>query len=149
MPVYEIEIFLVRLTGLVQLRTAAERTGPIPRVIPDLDRFAVLATADDRGRAIRRTWRRLSQALPVVALWNAFPDSEGNYTLSFPLTADAAHRISFHAVRGGCTPETVLRDAIAEALARDRSSRRAQLDSRINALLRDFPRDEIKRGLSP
>jgi hypothetical protein len=41
------------------------------------------------------------------------------------------------------TPDAYLNEAIAQALARDRSTRRAQLECELNALFRDFTAKEI------
>jgi hypothetical protein len=41
------------------------------------------------------------------------------------------------------TPEEYLQDAIAEALARDRSTRRAQLECSLNVLMRTYGPEEI------
>jgi hypothetical protein len=152
-PLYAIEIHLTRPARRVELRAAVRSSRMKLAPTEGLDRIAVLVTAEDERGAIRNVWDRLENVIPIDVLTSVFPNSDGKYTLSFPLPTDALRHISARAAAAGCTPEKLIQDAIAEALARDRTSRRSHLDSRLNELLRDFAPadvvDAIALKLSP
>ncbi|MFJ2609963.1 hypothetical protein ACIO13_34105 [Streptomyces sp. NPDC087425] len=143
MPLYAIEILLTRPARRMELRAAVRSSRMKLAPSEELDRIAVLVTAEDEGDAMSKVWGRIENALPVDALVSIFPDADGKYTLSFPLPTTALHRITQQAAAAGCTPEQLIHDALVEALARDRTSPKAQLDSQLNKLLRDFPPADI------
>ncbi|WP_330303392.1 MULTISPECIES: hypothetical protein [unclassified Streptomyces] len=63
--------------------------------------------------------------------------------MSIPISEEVHERIRSCAAAEGKTPEEYLQEAIAQAPARDRSTRRAQLECALNELLRTASPEEI------
>lgn len=143
MTLHAIEITLTRSVGSLEL-AAAQHSSRLPLAASaDGTRLAVLVTATDEHRAVRKIWKRLQDALPIDVLCTLFPAPDGTYLMSIPLTRHAQERILNDAMAAGKSPEQHLHDAVLQALARDRSTRQAQLDCSLAQLLRDFTPTEI------
>jgi hypothetical protein len=95
--------------------------------LADLKRLVVLVSAKSEPAAIRKIWKRLTNALPIDVLCSLFPSPDGTYRMSLLMSVDALRRLRHQAVTEGKTSEGCLRDAVALALARDRSTHRARL----------------------
>jgi hypothetical protein len=85
----------------------------------------------------------LEDALPIDVLCSLFPGPDGKYRMSIPMSEQVQERIQRLASAEQKTPEEYVEQAIAQALARDRSTRRAQLECSLNDLLRTYSPDEI------
>ncbi|MFI5887990.1 hypothetical protein [Streptomyces sp. NPDC051554] len=143
MTLHAIEITLTRSVGSLELAAAQHRSRLSLAASADRSRLAVLVTAKDERRAVRKIWKRLQDALPIDVLCTLFPAPDGTYLMSIPLTHDAQERIRSHALAAGKSPEQHLHDAVLEALVRDRSTHREQLECSLNQLLHDFTPEEI------
>ncbi|MFJ4361661.1 hypothetical protein ACIP25_35825 [Streptomyces massasporeus] len=142
MTLHAIEITLTRSVDTLELR-AAQQESPFPLAAEDRRRLVVLVSAKNEGRAMRKIWKRLEDALPIDVLCSLFPGPDGKYLMSIPLSDETYERIQRVAAAEQQTPEECLEQAIAQALARDRSSRRAQLECRLSELLRTYSAVEI------
>jgi hypothetical protein len=140
---YAIEIVLTRAVGAVELRAAQQRSCLAMASSDDGSRLVVLVSAKSEPRAVRRIWKRLGDTLPVDVLCGLFPGIDGSYLMSIPMEPDTAERLRNLAADAGQTPEEYLHAAIAQALARDRSSRRARLACALSWLFREFTPEEI------
>lgn len=143
MTLHAIEITLTRTATALELRAAQRESGLPLAVSEDRKRLVVLVTSKNVPRAIRKIWKRLADALPIDVLCTLFPRTDGTHLMSIPLGPDALERLRRQAAAEGTTPEDCLKAAIAQALARDRSTRRARLECSLNTLLRDFTPEEI------
>ncbi|WP_225100321.1 hypothetical protein [Streptomyces sp. CoH27] len=143
MPIHAIEIILTRAVGAVELRAAQAAGGLRLAAAADGRRLAVLVSAKTVHRAVRKIWKRLDEALPIDVLCTLYPGADGRYLMSIPLSGDAWERLHSRAAAVGQDAEDLLRDAVLQALARDRCSRQAQLACRLNQLLGDFTHEEI------
>jgi predicted transcriptional regulator len=103
----------------------------------------VLVSAKDERRAVRKIWKRLGDSLPVDVLGAVFPGHDGKCLMSIPIEPDTEHRLRSLAADAGQTPEDYLQSAIAQALARDRSTRQARLACVLSGLFREFTPAEI------
>ncbi|MFJ5305200.1 hypothetical protein [Streptomyces sp. NPDC088350] len=143
MTLHAIEITLTRAVGTVELKAAQQGSRLLLAASEDRTRLVVLVSAKNEPRAMRKIWQRLEDALPIDVLCSVFPGPDGQYLMSIPMTEQTWERIRAQAAATGQTPEEHLREAIAQALARDRSARRARLDCSLNTLLRTFTPDEV------
>lgn len=143
MTLRAIEITLTRSATALELRAAQHESGLPLAVSEDRKRLVVFVTAKNEPRAIKKIWKRLADALPIDVLYTLFPGTDGTYLMSIPLSLDALERLRRRAAAEGTTPEDCLKAAITQALARDRSTRRARLECSLNTLLRDFTPEEI------
>ncbi|WP_234381954.1 hypothetical protein [Streptomyces dysideae] len=140
---HAVEITLTRAVGAIELRAAREE-GRLPLAASgDRTRLAVLVSAKNEHRAIRKIWRRLQHALPIDVLCSVFPGPDGKYLMSIPMADDVWERFRAQAAAAGNTPEHFLNEAVAQALARDRSDRRARLDRSLDVLLRAYTPEEV------
>lgn len=138
MTVYAVEITLTRAVGAVELR-AAQQEGRLPLAASgDRTRLAVLVTAKDERRAMKKIWRRLQNILPIDVLCSVFPGPDGKYLMSIPMADEVWERLSGQAAAAGKSPEDLLSEAVAQAFARHRSDRRARLDRSLDALLHAY-----------
>ncbi|WP_329245497.1 hypothetical protein OIE43_21065 [Streptomyces pseudovenezuelae] len=143
MPLHAIEITLTRSVEAVELKAAQQESALPMAAADDRKRLVVLVSAKNEGRAMRKIWKRLEEALPIDVLCSLFPGPDGKYLMSIPMNAELQERIRKCAAAERKTPEEYLQHAIAEALARDRSTRRAQLECSLNVLLRTYGPEEI------
>ncbi|WP_406393699.1 hypothetical protein OG806_24745 [Streptomyces sp. NBC_00882] len=143
MTLHAIEITLTRSVDTVELRAAQQESCLPLAAADDRRRLVVLVSAKNEGRAMRKIWKRLEDALPIDVLCSLFPGPDGKYVMSIPMSGETHERIRAGASAEGKTPEEYLREAIAQALARDRSARRAQLECSLNGLLRSYSLQEI------
>lgn len=143
MSMYAIEIVLTRAVGAVELRAAQQRSRLAMACSDDGTRLVVLVSAKSEPRAVRRIWKRLGDTLPVDVLCGLFPGVDGSYLMSIPMEPDTEERLRNLAADAGQTPEEYLQAAIAQALARDRSSRRGRLACALSRLFREFTPEEI------
>ncbi|MFD3500462.1 hypothetical protein [Streptomyces sp. NPDC058678] len=143
MTVHAIEITLTRSIDAVELRAAQQESALLMAAADDRKRLVVLVSAKNEGRAIRKIWKRLADVLPIDVLCGLFPGPDGKYLMSIPMSEELHERIRNCAAVEQKTPEEYLQEAIAQALARDRSTRRAQLECSLNELLRTYSPGEI------
>ncbi|MFD3572553.1 hypothetical protein [Streptomyces sp. NPDC058644] len=104
----------------------------------DRKRLVVLVSAKNERRAIRKIWDRLEDTLPIDVLCSFFPGADGKYLMSIPLNEGAHERIRRCAAAERKAPEEYLQQAIVQALARDRSMRRARLECSLSGLIRMY-----------
>ena len=146
MTLHAIEITLTRTVEAVEVK-AAQQASSLPMASADDGRrLVVLVSARDERRAMRKIWKRLEESLPIDVLCSLFPGPDGKYLMSIPMSAELQERVRTHAAATQKTPEEYLQHAIAEALARDRSTRRAQLECSLNELLRTYSPKEVVRA---
>ena len=143
MTLHAIEITLTRTVEAVELRAAQQESSFPMAVADDRRRLVVLVSARDERRATWKIWKRLEDALPIDVLCSLFPGPDGRYLMSIPMSEETHERIRTCAAAERMAPEEYLQDAIAQALARDRSTRRAQLECSLNELLRVYSAEEI------
>ncbi|MET9090206.1 hypothetical protein ABZX77_51610 [Streptomyces sp. NPDC004237] len=143
MTLHAIEITLTRSVDTLELRAAQQESSFPLAAAEDRRRLVVLVSAKNEGRAMRKIWKRLEDVLPIDVLCSLFPGPDGKYLMSIPMSDETHERIRAGASAAGKTPEEYLREAIAHALARDRSARRAQLECSLNGLLRRYSLQEI------
>lgn len=146
MSMHAIEIVLTRAVGAVELRAAQQRSSLAMAASDDGTRLVVLVSAKSVPRAVRKIWKRLGDALPVDVLCGLFPGSDGSYLMSIPMEPETADHLQHLAAEAGQTAEKYLRGAIAGALARDRSTRRARLSCALSRLFDDFTPEEVTRA---
>lgn len=82
MPMYA--IVLTRAIGAVELKAAQQESSLPMASSSDGRRLAVLVSAKSEGKAMRRIWKRLDDALPVDVLCSLFPAPDGSYLMSIP-----------------------------------------------------------------
>ena len=143
MTLHSIEITLTRALGAVELKAAQQGSRLPLAASEDRTRLVVLVSAKNEGKAMRKIWRRLENALPIDVLCSLFPGPDGRYLMSIPMNEQTWERIRSQAAATGQTPEEHLQEAVAQALARDRSTRRARLECSLNALLGTFTPEEV------
>ncbi|WP_020134210.1 hypothetical protein [Streptomyces sp. 351MFTsu5.1] len=143
MTVHAIEITLTHTVDAAELRAAQQESDLLLAAADDRKRLVVLVTAKDERGAVRKIWRRLEDALPIDVLCTLYPGPDGKYLMSIPMSEEVHGQVQRLAAAEQRTPEVCLEQAIAEALARDRSTRRAQLDCALNKLLRTYSPGEI------
>ncbi|WP_406124361.1 hypothetical protein [Streptomyces sp. NBC_00989] len=143
MTLHAIEITLTRTVEAVEVKAAQQASSLPMAAADDRRRLVVLVSAKDERRAMRKIWKRLEDSLPIDVLCSLFPGTDGKYLMSIPMSAELQERIRKCAAAERKTPEKYLQDAIAEALARDRSTRRAQLKCSLNVLMRTYGPEEI------
>ncbi|MFF7601057.1 hypothetical protein [Streptomyces mirabilis] len=143
MTLHAIEITLTRTVEAVELKAAQQESSLPMAVADDRRRLVVLVSARDERRAMRKIWKRLEDALPIDVLCSLFPGPDGKYLMSIPMSEETHERIRRRAAAERKTPEEYLQHAIAQALARDRSTRRAQLGCLLNVLLRTYSPEEV------
>ncbi|WP_406438025.1 hypothetical protein OHB00_26040 [Streptomyces sp. NBC_00631] len=127
----------------LEIRVAQQESDFPLASADDRRRLVVLVSAKNERRAMRKIWKRLEDALPIDVLCSLFPGPDGKYLMSIPMSEETHERIRAGAAAEGETPEEYLGEAIAEALARDRSARRAQLECSLNGLLRRYSPEEV------
>ncbi|MEU7061750.1 hypothetical protein [Streptomyces sp. NPDC046197] len=140
---YAIEIVLTRAVGAVELRAAQQRSPLAMASSDDGSHLVVLVSAKSEPRAVRRIWKRLGDTLPVDVFCGLFPGIDRSYLMSIPMEPDTEERLRNLAADAGQTPEEYLHAAVAQALARDRTSRRARLACALSRLFREFTPEEI------
>jgi hypothetical protein len=138
-----IEIILTRSIAAVELRAAQQEGALLMAAADDRKRLVVLVSAKSEDSAIRKIWKRLEDVLPIDVLCSLFPGSDGRYLMSVPMSEEADERIRSCAAAERKTPEEYLQEAITQALARDRSTRRAQLECSLNELLQTYSPGEV------
>ncbi|MFD8501231.1 hypothetical protein ACFV2L_00545 [Streptomyces sp. NPDC059687] len=143
MTLHAIEINLTRSVDAVELKAARQDSSLPMAAAEDRKRLAVLVSAKNERQAMRKIWKRLEDALPIDVLFSLFPGPDGKYLMSIPMSEEAKERITRGAAAERKAPEEYLQQAIAQALARDRSTRRAQLECSLNVLLRTYRPEEI------
>jgi hypothetical protein len=143
MTLHAIEIALTRTVEAVEVKAAQQASSLPMAAADDRRRLVVLVSARDERRAMRKIWKRLEDSLPIDVLCSLFPGTDGKYLMSIPMSAELQERIRKCAAAERKTPEEYLQHAIAEALARDRSTRRAQLECSLNVLLRTYSPKEV------
>jgi hypothetical protein len=141
--VHAIEITLTRSIEAVELKAAQQESALPMAAADDRKRLVVLVTAKNESRAIRKIWKRLEDTLPIDVLCSLFPGTDGKYLMSIPLGEDVQERLRQHAAAERTTPEEYLERAIAQALALERSTRRAKLECSLSELLRTYDPEEI------
>jgi len=141
--VHAIEITLTRTIDAAELRAARQESDLLLAAADDRKRLVVLVTAKDERRAVRKIWRRLEDALPIDVLCTLFPGPDGKYLMSIPMSEAVQEQVQRLAAAEQRTPEKYLEQAIAQTLARDRTTRRAQLQCRLSELLRTYSAVEI------
>jgi len=141
--VHAIEITLTRTIDAAELKAAQQESDLPMAAAGDRKRLVVLVTAKNERRAVRKIWKRLEDALPIDVLCSLFPGRDGKYLISIPMSEEAQERIQRLAAAEQKTPEEYLQQVIAQALARDRSTRRAQLECSLNELLRTYSSEEV------
>lgn len=143
MTVHAIEITLTRTIDAAELKAAQQESDLPMAAAGDRKRLVVLVTAKNERRAVRKIWKRLEDALPIDVLCSLFPGRDGKYLISIPMSEEVQERIQRLAAAEQKTPEEYLQQVIAQALARDRSTRRAQLECSLNELLRTYSSEEV------
>ncbi|MFE0739110.1 hypothetical protein [Streptomyces sp. NPDC058855] len=143
MTVHAIEISLTRSISALELRAAQQESALLMAAADDRKRLVVLVSAKNEGGAIRKIWKRLEEVLPIDVLCSLFPGPDGKYLMSIPMSDEVHEWIRNCAAAEQKTPEEYLQEAIVQALARDRSTRRAQLTCRLNGLLRTYSAEEV------
>ncbi|WP_369173386.1 hypothetical protein AB5J49_37970 [Streptomyces sp. R28] len=143
MTLHAIEITLTRAVGTVELKAAQQGSRLPLAACKDHTRLVVLVSAKNEHKAMRKIWQRLDDTLPIDVLCSLFPSSDGQYRMSIPMTEQAWQQIRAQAATAGQSPEDHLREAVAQALARDRSTRRSRLDCQLSTLLSTFTPEEI------
>ncbi|MFJ8550900.1 hypothetical protein [Streptomyces sp. NPDC093676] len=143
MTLHAIEINLTRAVAAVELKAAQQDSSLPMAAAEDRKRLVVLVSAKNERQGMRKIWKRLEDALPIDVLCSLFPGSDGKYLMSIPMSEEIEERILRCAAAERKAPEEFLQQAVAEALARDRSTRRAQLECSLNALLRTYSPEEI------
>ncbi|GGK64257.1 hypothetical protein [Streptomyces flaveus] len=143
MTVYAIEITLTRSIEAAELKAAQQESALLMGAADDRKRLVVLVPANNERRAMRKIWKRLEDALPIDVLCSLFPGPDGKYLMSIPMGEEVYERIQRLAAAERKTPEEYVQQAIAQALARDRSTRRAQLECSLNELLRTYSPEEV------
>ncbi|WP_037614857.1 hypothetical protein [Streptomyces aureus] len=143
MTLYAIEIALTRSVESVELRAARQESALPLAASNDGKRIVVLVSAKNERRAMRKIWKRLEDALPIDVLCSLFPGPDGKYLMSIPMSEEIHDRIRSRAAAEQKTPEEYLQQAIAQALARDRSTRQAQLECRLIELLNTYSAEEV------
>jgi hypothetical protein len=143
MTLHAIEITLTRTVEAVEVKAAQQASSLPMAAADDRRRLVVLVSARDERRAMRKIWKRLEDSLPIDVLCSLFPGPDGKYLMSIPMGEELQERIRKRAAVERKTREEYLQDAIAEALARDRSTRRAQLECSLNVLLRTYSPEEV------
>jgi len=141
--VHAIEITLTRTIDAAELKAAQQESDLPMAAAGDRKRLVVLVTAKNERRAVRKIWKRLEDALPIDVLCSLFPGRDGKYLISIPMSEEVQERIQRLAAAEQKTPEEYLQQVIAQALARDRSTRRAQLECSLNELLRTYSSEEV------
>ncbi len=68
MALHAIEIIVTRAVGFLELVAAQHSSGFALGASPGKTRLAVLVTAKDERRAVRKVWKRLQEALPIDVL---------------------------------------------------------------------------------
>jgi len=119
------------------------RIGQVVQAFRDRGHRLAIVTAKNERRAVRKIWKRLEDALPIDVLCSLFPGRDGKYLISIPMSEEVQERIQRLAAAEQKTPEEYLQQVIAQALARDRSTRRAQLECSLNELLRTYSSEEV------
>ncbi|CAM5516230.1 hypothetical protein [Streptomyces chartreusis] len=143
MPVHAIEITLTRTVDVAELEAAQKESALLLAAAGDRRRLVVLVAAKDERRAVRKVWKRLGGVLPIDVLCSLFPGLDGKYLMSIPMSEEVQARIQCFAAAEQKTPEEYLQQAIAQALARDRSLRRARLEHSLDELLRTYGLEEV------
>ncbi|MFE1289565.1 hypothetical protein [Streptomyces sp. NPDC058751] len=143
MTLHAIENALTRSVEAVELRAAQQESALPLAAVGDGKRLVVLVPAKNERRAMRKIWKRLEDVLPIDVLCTLFPGPDGKYLMSIPMSEEIHDRIRSHAAAEQKTPEEYLQQAIAQALARDRSTRQAQLECRLNELLNTYSAEEV------
>ncbi|MFG2271055.1 hypothetical protein ACGFNY_15045 [Streptomyces chartreusis] len=143
MPVHAIEITLTRTVDAAELEAAQKESALLLAAAGDRRRLVVLVAAKDERRAVRKVWKRLGGVLPIDVLCSLFPGLDGKYLMSIPMSEEVQARIRCFAAAEQKTPEEYLQRAIAQALARDRSLRRARLEHSLDELLRTYGLEEV------
>ncbi|WP_369034019.1 hypothetical protein [Streptomyces adonidis] len=135
MPLHAIEIILTRTVRGVELKTARRVSG-MPMAPSDNGKsIAVLVSAQDEERAIKKVWRRLEDSLPIDVLCTLFPGPDGMLRLSIPFAPEVKKRVRTWAKAAGKSTEDFLSGAVRDALARDRSTEAARQECALNFLL--------------
>ncbi|MFD7002713.1 hypothetical protein ACFWA5_42295 [Streptomyces mirabilis] len=146
MTLHAIEITLTRTVEAVELKAAQQESSLPMAAADDRRRLVVLVSARDERRAMRKIWKRLEDSLPIdvlCSLFPVFPGPDGRYLMSVPMSEEIQELIRRRAAAERKTLEEYLQQAIAQALARDRSTRRAQLGCSLNVLLRTYSPEEV------
>lgn len=143
MTMYAVEITLTRAVGTVELRAARQEGRLLLAASGDRKRLAVLVSAQNEPRAMKKIWRRLQHALPIDVLFSMFPGPDGRYLMSIPMADEVWERVHDQAAVAGKKPEDFLSEAITQALARERSDHLAQLTRSLAGLLRAFTPEEV------
>ncbi|MEU9324101.1 hypothetical protein AB0D91_09835 [Streptomyces canus] len=135
MLLHAIEIILTRTVRGVELKTAQQISGMPMASSNDGKSIAILVSAQDEERAIKKVWRRLEDSLPIDVLCTLFPGPDGMLRMSIPFTPGVKKRIHAWARASGKSPEDFLSGAVREALARDRSTEAGRQECALNFLL--------------
>ncbi|MDQ1046258.1 hypothetical protein [Streptomyces sp. V4I2] len=135
MSLHAIEIILTRTVRGVELKAARRISGMPMASSHDGKSIAVLVSARDEERAIKKVWRRLQDSLPIDVLCTVFPGPDGMLRMSIPFAPGAKKRIRSWAKASGKSTEEFLSQAIKEALARDRSTEAARQGCALNFML--------------
>ncbi|MEH0525929.1 MULTISPECIES: hypothetical protein [Streptomyces] len=132
---HAIEIILTRTVRGVELKAARQISGMPMASSHDGKSIAVLVSARDEERAIRKVWNRLQDSLPIDVLCTLFPGPDGMLRMSIPFAPEVKRRIRGWARASGKSTEEFLSQAIKEALARDRSTETARQECALTFLL--------------
>ena len=143
MTLHAIEIILTRTVGGNELRAAEKTSGMGLARSSDRKSLAVLVNAKSERKAMRKIWKKLEYALPIDVLCSLFSGPDGKRLMSIPLPPEAADRLRISAAAVHQSPEIYLEEAIMQALARDRSSRKSHLECRLNSLMGEFTPEEV------
>ncbi|MFC5214171.1 hypothetical protein [Streptomyces coerulescens] len=88
MTLHAIEIILTRSVNTLELRAAQQESRLPLAAADDRRRLVVLVSAKNEGRAMRKIWKRLEDALPIDVLCSLFPGPDGKHLMSIPLSDD-------------------------------------------------------------
>lgn len=132
MPHYAIDITLTRPATPAEIKTAARASGYPLAGDATRTRLLALVPAKAPRRALRKLRGALDGLLPIDTL---YADAQGQHLLNVELNPKAHKALRRAAARCGQCPEDYLRDAVLDAVARDRAAARARLDTALDRFL--------------
>lgn len=135
MPHHAIDIALTRPATVAEIKTAA-RTSRYPLAVDTArTRLLVLVPAKAPRRALRKLRGTLDGLLPIDTLSTLYPDAQGQHLLNVELNPQTHKTLQRAAARCGQRPEDYLKDAVLDAVTRDRAAARARLDTALDRFL--------------
>ncbi|MFJ1656739.1 hypothetical protein ACIOC2_36390 [Streptomyces sp. NPDC088337] len=143
---HAVEITLTRPATRGDLRDA--RRGMLLAASADRTRLLTVYSARRPGGVLHALRRHLEARLPVDVLTTHYPNRHGQILLNVALHQTADDALRQAAAVLGQRPEDVLRQTVADALARDAQRRTRQLQARLENLLADHTPDEVLVGVA-